>query len=72
MITELTKKQTDLFPVYKEKWLKLGLGTDRINREKAIEAINTMYEYGGEYYSVEKEVAKYKSGNFPSTIATMH
>ncbi|MCM1338895.1 MAG: hypothetical protein NC191_04430 [Muribaculaceae bacterium] len=35
MITELTQEQKDLMPVYRDKWIKLGLATDRFTKEEA-------------------------------------
>ena len=36
MITKLTKEQEEQLVVYRDKWLAIGLSTDRIDREKAI------------------------------------
>lgn len=43
MITELTPEQKALIPVYRDKWLKIPLSTERINREKATEAVELVY-----------------------------
>ena len=37
MIKELTKEQEEQLIIYKDKWLKIGLSTERINRKFAIE-----------------------------------
>jgi hypothetical protein len=65
IITELTEEQIAIFPVDREKWLKIGLCTDRIDKEKAIEAVKTMYEYGNcphpkEFYFAESPQAAIK------------
>ena len=35
MITELTKEQKARFPEFVDKWIKIGLSTERANRPKA-------------------------------------
>lgn len=47
MITKLTKKQKALLPVYRDKWLKIGLSTEPSNHVKAEDAINRAYEMVG-------------------------
>ena len=44
MITELTQKQKDLLPVYKNKWRKIALCTNLADRERAEKAIFWMYK----------------------------
>jgi hypothetical protein len=44
VITSLTKEQEELVPTYLNKWLQVGYRVDTINRTKAEEAINFLYE----------------------------
>ena len=44
MITKLTSKQKALFPVYRDKWIKIGLCTDRVDKKIAQEISNYLYE----------------------------
>lgn len=44
MITTLTPEQKALISINREKWKQLALSTEKINREKVIEAVNTVYE----------------------------
>lgn len=43
IVTELTPEQEALIPVYREKWRKIALSTERIDREKAADAIKAAY-----------------------------
>ena len=43
LIENLTPEQEALIPVYWEKWRAIALSTERINREKAAEAIKAAY-----------------------------
>jgi hypothetical protein len=43
IISELTPEQEALIPVYREKWRKIALSTERIDRQKAAEAVKTVY-----------------------------
>lgn len=43
MIKELTKKQEELIPIYRQKWLDAGYRTETIDREKAKEYVNILY-----------------------------
>ena len=43
IISELTFEQEALILVYRDKWLKIALLTERIDREKAAEAVKTAY-----------------------------
>ena len=43
MIHTLTPEQEALIPVYREKWRAIALSTERINREKATEAVKAAY-----------------------------
>jgi hypothetical protein len=47
IISELTPEQEALILVYREKWRKIALSTERIDREKAIEAVKTVYNVFG-------------------------
>ncbi len=49
-ITELTPKQEALIPVYREKWRKIALSTQRIDEKKAKKAVKAAYQW------FEKEV----------------
>ncbi|BAY83020.1 hypothetical protein NIES267_25060 [Calothrix parasitica NIES-267] len=49
IITELTPEQEALIPVYRDKWLKITLSTERINRVKATQAVKEFYKFIGEY-----------------------
>ena len=42
-ITTLTQEQKDLFPVYRDKWLNIGLCTDPLDRDATREAISEFY-----------------------------
>lgn len=44
MITELTKEQKELMSVYRDKWIKIGLNTDRFTQEEAQEFSDYLYE----------------------------
>lgn len=43
MITHLTPEQEALIPVYQEKWRKIALSTEPIDRQKATEAVKAAY-----------------------------
>lgn len=43
IISELTPEQQALIPVYREKWRKIALSTERIDREKAAKAVKAVY-----------------------------
>ncbi len=43
MIEKLTAEQEALIPVYREKWRKIGLSTEAINRQKAEESVKALY-----------------------------
>ena len=45
ILPNLTSEQRDLIPVYREKWLKIALSTERVDKEKAAEAIKTAYRW---------------------------
>ena len=45
IITELTPEQEALIPVYREKWRKIALSTERIDQVKATEAIKAAYKF---------------------------
>ncbi|PHJ61452.1 hypothetical protein VF14_23575 [Nostoc linckia z18] len=44
MIEKLTPEQEALIPVYREKWRKIALSTERIDREKAAEVVKAAYK----------------------------
>lgn len=43
IISKLTPEQKALIPVYREKWRQIALSTERIDREKAAEALKDAY-----------------------------
>ena len=43
MIKELTKEQQSQLSVYRDKWIKIGLSTQQIDLDKAIEIKNSIY-----------------------------
>ncbi|BAY97853.1 hypothetical protein NIES37_18000 [Tolypothrix tenuis PCC 7101] len=47
-IKTLTPEQEALIPVYQQKWRKIALSTERIDREKASEAVKAAYDLIGE------------------------
>lgn len=47
MITELTLEQEALLPVYRDRWLEIGLSTDRLDRDATRDAIAKLYESRG-------------------------
>jgi len=46
-IENLTKEQEELLPVYRDKWLAIGLSTEETDVEKAEEAIDKVYQCAG-------------------------
>ena len=49
MIEKLTKKQESLLSIYRDKWLDVGLSTDRIN---LVEAIKIYSKFNKEVFSL--------------------
>lgn len=47
LIDKLTPEQEALIPVYRDKWRAIALSTERIDREKAAEAVEKAYEILG-------------------------
>ncbi|QIR38344.1 hypothetical protein HCG51_17620 [Tolypothrix sp. PCC 7910] len=47
LIEKLTPEQEALIPVYRDKWRKIALSTERIDREKAAEAVKAAYIASG-------------------------
>jgi len=47
LIEKLTPEQEALIPVYRERWRKIALSTERIDREKAAEAVKAVYKFMG-------------------------
>lgn len=43
IVNGLSKEQEDQFPVYVDRWKRIGLSTDRIDRDKAIAAAKKAY-----------------------------
>ncbi|RCJ39553.1 hypothetical protein A6769_06930 [Nostoc punctiforme NIES-2108] len=60
MIEKLTPEQEALIPVYREKWQVIALSTERIDREKAAEAVKATYVLIG---MEEPEIVFYDSPN---------
>jgi hypothetical protein len=46
-IEKLTPEQEALIPVYREKWRRIVLSTDAIDRQKASNAVKAAYELMG-------------------------
>jgi hypothetical protein len=46
-IQALTAEQIALLPVFRDKWLKIGLDTARLDFQKTIDAVNLAYEKAG-------------------------
>lgn len=42
MIEKLTEEQEDQLPIYRDKWLKIGLCTEPIDREAAVDVVNRL------------------------------
>jgi hypothetical protein len=62
MIDHLTENQTALFPVYVDKWLKIGLNTDPVDLENAKAAVCKAYSLVGlkeptQFYVVDSPMA---------------
>ncbi|BAY87168.1 hypothetical protein NIES267_66860 [Calothrix parasitica NIES-267] len=57
-ISKLTLEQEVLIPIYREKWKKIALSTERIDRDKAAEAVKQAYALIGEK---EPEILFFKS-----------
>ena len=47
MIEKLTKEQEKLLKVYRDKWLKIGLPTDKCDRKAAEKACKDVYKIAG-------------------------
>jgi hypothetical protein len=47
VITEITKEQEAKMPEYVDKWVGIGLNTNRINQKKAKKTINDLYKLMG-------------------------
>ncbi|MBN3871017.1 DUF6745 domain-containing protein [Nostoc sp. JL33] len=60
LIEKLTPEQEALIPVYREKWRAIALSTERIDREKAAEAVKATYVLIG---MEEPEIVFYDSPN---------
>ena len=46
-IESLTPEQEAQLDVYRDKWIKIGLSTERVDREVAMESVRKLYECGG-------------------------
>ncbi len=57
-ISKLTPEQEALIPIYREKWTKIALSTERIDKNKAREAVKEAYAHIGEK---EPEILFFKS-----------
>ncbi|MEH1928546.1 hypothetical protein [Nostoc sp.] len=57
---KLTPEQEALIPVYRQKWRAIALSTERIDREKASEAVKATYVLIG---IEEPEIVFYDSPN---------
>lgn len=47
MITELTKEQQDLIPIYAKKWRAIGLSTEDYDKKEIEELVTSMYQKKG-------------------------
>jgi hypothetical protein len=47
MIEKLTKEQEEALPLFRDKWIKIGLGTGPVDWDKAREAVKAAYKVGG-------------------------
>jgi len=45
MITELTPEQEAQCPIYAQKWIDIGINTDRISYDRAIDIVNDVQEH---------------------------
>ena len=45
MITELTQEQKDQCPIYAQKWIDIGISTNRIEYDRALDIVNDVQEY---------------------------
>ncbi len=45
IISELTPEQEALIPVFRDKWLKIALSTERIDKKKAKKAVTAAYQW---------------------------
>ena len=45
MITKLTKEQEDSIPVYRDKWIKLGLATEKVSLEVAKQIVGDLNKF---------------------------
>ncbi|MEH2274092.1 MAG: hypothetical protein V7K40_04575 [Nostoc sp.] len=43
LIEKLTPEEEALIPVYRQKWQKIALSTERIDRDKAVEVLKATY-----------------------------
>jgi hypothetical protein len=58
MIDKLTPEQEALIPVYRDKWRKIALSTERIDRQKAAKAVKAVYT---SFYLNEPEILFFDS-----------
>lgn len=45
MITELTQEQKDQCPIYAQKWIDIGISTNRIEYSRALDIVNDVQEH---------------------------
>lgn len=45
MITELTQEQKDQCPIYAQKWIDIGISTNRIEYDRALDIVNDVQEH---------------------------
>ena len=57
-ITQLTLEQEALISIYREKWRKIALSTERVDKKRAVESIQAVYNFLG--YS-EPEILFFES-----------
>jgi len=46
-IDKLTPEQEAMLPVYRDKWIAIGMSTERIDPTRATEAVKLLYACGG-------------------------
>jgi len=46
-IEQLTAEQAAYLPIFREEWLRVGLSTDRVDKEASTDAIKRLYAAGG-------------------------
>ncbi|MFN6512933.1 MAG: hypothetical protein RMY29_000355 [Nostoc sp. CreGUA01] len=66
LIEKLTPEQEALIPVYREKWRAIALSTERIDREKAAEAVKVILNCLSAFNTFKVVIATDDRSNFLS------